>query len=190
MLARVRDIARGAALMSGTQVTDRIDSDIFEVLPNRPLSELLQQQLERVGPPSFDAAERDFARRTQADLVDAPPEPLAEDIVPLADQPWHMPASTDVGNVSWTVPTGGLNVASYTLGAPGHSWQVVACTGTSIGEKGMMVAARTLAGATLELLSDPRRVAAARADFEARVARQAKPVYTLPADQPAPVAIR
>lgn len=190
MLARVRDIARGAALMSGTQVTDRIDSDIFEVLPNRPLSELLQQQLERVGPPRFDAAERDFARRTQAGLADAPSAPLAEDVVPLADQPWHMPASTDVGNVSWTVPTGGLNVASYTLGAPGHSWQVVACTGTSIGEKGMMVAARTLAGATLELLTDPRRVAAARADFEARVARQAKPVYTLPADQPAPVAIR
>ena len=102
-----------------------------------------------------------------------------------------MPSTLKTSAVnSWTVPTGGLNVASYTYGAPGHSWQIAACTGMSIGEKGMLVAARTLAGAALELMSNPQLVKAARADFEARLEKTPKPVSTLPAGQAAPVAIR
>jgi len=190
ILQRVRDIAQGAALMSDTQVHERTDSDIFELLPNRPLSELLQRQLERVGAPRFDDGEHAFARRTQRGFADAPAAALFDSIVPLADRPWHMGASTDVGNVSWVVPTGGMNVASYTLGAPGHSWQVAACTGMSIGEKGMLVAARVLAGAALDLLQDPGLVAAARRDFEARLARSQEPASTLPAGQSPPAVIR
>ena len=190
ILDRVRDIARGAALMSGTKVTEHIDSDSFELLPNRPLSELLQRQLERVGAPRFDDSERDFANKTQKDLPEPPPAPLADGIEPLPAESFRLPASTDVGNVSWAVPTSGMTVASYTLGAPGHSWQIAACTGTSIGEKGMLVAARTLAGAALELLSDPSLVAAARRDFDARLAKNPHPASTLPPGQGPPVAIR
>jgi len=115
---------------------------------------------------------------------------LSTRIVPLTDQPWLIKASTDVGNVSWAVPTAGLNVACYTNGAPGHSWQIVACSGTSIGEKGMMVAARTLAGATLDLLSNPQIVADARRDFEQRRARTPVPTLVVPSGQPVPLAIR
>ena len=190
MLERVRNIAQGAALMTATTTHERIDSDAFELLPNEPLSKLLQRHLERIGPPQFDAAEREFAARTQVDLEETQARPLAEEVDPLPDTPWHIRASTDVGNVSWAVPTGGINVACYTWGAPGHSWQVVACTGMSIGEKGMLVAARTLAGATLELLASPALVVEARRDFEKRRAATPNPVSVLAPDQVTPVTIR
>lgn len=190
ILGRVRDIARGAALMSATTFAERLDSDLYEILPNRPLSELLQRHLERVGPPRFDEAEREFARRTQRELERAPDQPLADSIDPLPDQPGRVPASTDVGNVSWRVPTGGVRVACYTLGAPGHSWQIVACTGTTIGEKGMQVAARALAGATLDLLRDGELRAAARDDFDARRASATVPTSVLPEGQLVPQSIR
>jgi aminobenzoyl-glutamate utilization protein B len=183
---RVREIARGAALMTRTELEERIETDVFEILPNRPLAELLHRQLTRVGPPAFDAAEREFARLTQATLDDPPSEPLATGIEPLPDRPTVGPASSDVGNVSWAVPTGGINVATQTLGAPGHSWLIVACTGMSIGEKGMIVAARTLAGATLELLASPEILERARADFETRRANGKIPQSVLPADKMAP----
>ena len=189
ILDRVRNVARGAALMTDTTLTEKIDSDVFELLPNRPLSELIQHHLERIGPPAFDEIEKDFARRTQEALLDAPPEPLASTVDPLPEKPRHAPASTDVGNVSWRVPTGGLRVASYTLGAPGHSWQIVACTGTSIGEKGMIVAARTLAAVTIDLLIDGGVLDRARRDFEKRLGAGA-PSYVFPPSQRAPRAIR
>jgi aminobenzoyl-glutamate utilization protein B len=190
MLERVREIAQGAALMTRTEVSDRIDSDLFELLPNRPISEVLQEQLVRVGPPRFTDQERGFARKTQVDLRNPPPESLATLVEPLTDEAWHLKASTDVGNVSWAVPTSGINVATYTLGAPGHSWQIVACTGMSIGEKGMLVAAKALAGATLDLMARPDLLEHARADFETRRAQAEVPSYTLPEGQAAPTAIR
>ncbi|UCE02622.1 MAG: amidohydrolase [Candidatus Latescibacterota bacterium] len=190
MLERMREIADGATRMTRTTVEERIDADSFELLPNRPLSELLQRHLDRVGPPLFDERERAFARSTQVDLPDAPEEPLFTDVMPLPDRPWHIKASTDVGNVSWQVPTGGINVACYTNGAPGHSWQIVACTGMSIGEKGMIVAARTLAGAALELLADKTLLDDARRDFDARRGSSPVPRSVLPQDQEVPTAIR
>jgi aminobenzoyl-glutamate utilization protein B len=190
ILERLREIADGAARMTRTTVEERIDADSFELLPNRALSELLQRHLDRVGPPVFDEQERAFARSTQVDLPEAPEEPLFTDIMPLPDRPWHIKASTDVGNVSWHVPTGGINVACYTNGAPGHSWQIVACTGMSIGEKGMIVAARTLAAAALELLADKTLVESARRDFDARRTSSPVPQSVLPQDQEVPTAIR
>lgn len=190
IFARIRKIAQGAALMTGTTFEERIDSDLFETLPNLPLSELLQRGLERVGPAPFDAAEREFALRTQVDFREKPDEPLATSIEPLPAEPYRVPASTDVGNVSWRVPTSGIQVACYSKGAPGHTWQVVACTGMSIGEKGMLVAAKVLAAATLELVSNPDLVAAARADFEARTKSTPAPRSVLPAGQKPPAKIR
>ena len=190
MLERVREIADGAAKMTRTTVSEKLDSDLFELLPNRTLSEVLQRHLERVGPPHFADDEREFARRTQSDLVDAPKEPLSETVTALAEEPWLIASSTDVGNVSWRVPTGGINTACYTHGAPGHSWQIVACTGMSIGEKGMVVAARTLAGAALEIMSDGKLLEAARRDFEARREKSPQPQSVLPPDQQAPTSIR
>ena len=190
MLERLREIADGAAKMTRTTVSEKLDSELFELLPNRTLSEVLQRHLERVGPPHFADDEREFARRTQSDITDPPKEPLFETVMALAEEPWLLASSTDVANVSWRVPTGGIHTACYTHGAPGHSWQVVACTGMSIGEKGMFVAARTLAGAALELMSDGKLLDAARRDFETRREKSPQPQSVLPPDQPVPTSIR
>ncbi len=77
--------------------------------------------------------------------------------------------STDVADVSWVVPTAGVRAATYVPGTPGHSWQAVAATGSSIGAKGMMVAAKTLAFTAIDLFTDPALVAAAKAEHRQKV---------------------
>ena len=153
--ARIVDIARGAALMTGTEVSIVVEGDSHEVLPNRALAHLIDKNLQAVGPPRFDEEDRAFARETQKDLGSKPDRALFEDIDPVPEEPGQGTASTDQGDLSWHVPTGSLVVASYAFGAPGHSWQVAASTGMSIGEKAMDVAARTLATTGFDLLTQP-----------------------------------
>ena len=76
--------------------------------------------------------------------------------------------STDVGDVSWTVPTTGLRTATWVPGTAAHSWQAIAAGGTSIGEKGMIVAAKTLALSAIELFQSPNTIAQAKEEFERR----------------------
>jgi aminobenzoyl-glutamate utilization protein B len=165
VFGRIVDIARGAALMTGTEMTYVVDGDAHEVLPNRALSSLIHRNLEIVGPPRFDDAERAFARETQKDLATIPDAPLFEGIEAVPEEPEQRASSTDQGDLSWHVPTGSLVVASYAYGAPGHSWQVAASTGMSIGEKAMTVAAKTLAKTGLDLLVDPALLEEARRSF-------------------------
>jgi aminobenzoyl-glutamate utilization protein B len=186
----VNEIARAAAAMSRTELEAvQVDADMHEVLPNRTLSEILQRNLELVGAPRFTEEEKEFARKTQAGLPHAPEKALSEEIEPLPDQPGQDLASTDVGDISWYVPVGELSVASYTYGAPGHSWQIVACTGTSIGEKAMLVAAKTLAGTAVDLYASPELVRKAKADFDA-IRKPLEFVTLIPAGQKAPKSIR
>ncbi len=165
VFTRLVDIARGAALMSGTEMTYVVDGDAHEVLPNRALSHLIHENLVRVGPPAFDDEERAFARETQKDLASVPDRALFAGVEPVPEKPEQRASSTDQGDLSWHVPTGSLVVASYAFGAPGHSWQVAASTGTSIGEKAMTVAAKTLAATGLELLTKPALLEQARESF-------------------------
>src|SRR5262249_11677662 len=97
--------------------------------------------------------------------------------------------STDVGDVSWHVPTSGLSAACFALGSPGHSWQNVAAIGSPIGHKGMLVAGKVLALSAVDLLQDPRALKEARADFQERMKDR---TYTtrIPKGQAAPRAIR
>lgn len=193
LFARIEKIARGAALMTDTDLEIEVASDSHELVPNRPLSELIQRNLMLVGAPVFDDAEKSFARKTQEPLVAARGRsiemPLSEEIDPLPDEPDLIRASTDVGDVSWMVPTGGFRVACYTYGAPGHSWQIVACTGMSIGEKGLVVASRVMSASAIEILGDVDLLAAAKRDFAGR--REGIPYTSLiPKDQKAPLKIR
>ncbi len=186
----VNEIARAAAAMSRTELKAvQVDADMHEVLPNRTLSEILQRNLELVGAPRFTEDEKEFARKTQADLPRAPEKALSEEIEPLPDEPEQELASTDVGDISWFVPVGELSVASYSYGAPGHSWQIVACTGTSIGEKAMLVAAKSLAGTAVDLYASPELVRKAKADFEA-IRKPLDFVTLIPEGQKAPKSIR
>lgn len=186
----VREIAQGAATMTRTTLAEvRVEADMFEVLPNRTLSEVIHDNLVLVGPPRFTDEEKAFARRTQEPLGRRFDRALSEEIEPLPDEPWQGVASTDVGIISWFVPVGQLTAATYTFGAPGHSWQIVACTGTSIGEKGMMVAAKALAGAAVDLLQSPALVERARADFTT-IREPLTYVTLIPEGQKAPKTIR
>jgi aminobenzoyl-glutamate utilization protein B len=75
------------------------------------------------------------------------------------------PGSTDVGDVSYVVPTVGFSTATWVPGTPAHSWQAVACGGTEIGIKGMMVAAKTLTNMGIDLLNNPALIESAKKEF-------------------------
>jgi aminobenzoyl-glutamate utilization protein B len=168
MFEWVSEIARGAAMMTRTQVEITVDDDTYEVLPNRPLAEVMDRNLRLVGPPRFTDEEKAAAKKMQEPLRKNIEVPLSETIEPLPETPGQGLFSTDVGNVSWNVPHQGIEVATYPYRAPIHSWQVTACSGMSIGQKGMMVAAKTLAATAIDLFNNPSIVQAARKDFEAR----------------------
>jgi aminobenzoyl-glutamate utilization protein B len=187
--ARVLDIARGAALMTGTEMSYLVDSDAHEVLPNRALSEIVFDNLQVVGPPQFSDEERAFARETQSEFAERVDRALFEEIDPIPDSPEQGMASTDQGDLSWHVPSGGLTVAAYAFGAPGHSWQVVAATGMSIGDKAMTVAAKTLAATGYDLLTRPELLDLVRESFrEIRDPLEFRSL--LPQDARAPESIR
>ncbi len=183
-LAWIDKIAEGAAVMTQTTLSERqMDTDCHELVPNRPLAEALDRNLRLVGPPRFDEKEKAFAAEIRSTIVNVKEGPvLEEEILPLRLEPRRGGGSTDVGDVSWMVPTEQFVAATQANGCPGHSWQITACTGMSIGEKGGIVAAKALACTTLELLADPDLREKARADF---VERRGDAPYTLliPADQ-------
>jgi aminobenzoyl-glutamate utilization protein B len=185
------EIARAAAAMSRTRLIEtRVDADMHEVLPNRTLVELIHKNLLLVGPPTFDDREKAFARATQKDLKPLPALALAEGIEPLPPgRPEQGTHSTDVGDLTWFFPVGQLTAATYSFGAPGHSWQVVACTGMSIGEKGMMVAAKTIAATAVDLYRTPALIEKARADQKQMLAGL-KYTTLIPEGQKAPKSIR
>lgn len=164
---RVRRAAEGAALGTGTTVHYEQTGGVFSLLPNDTLGRVMQAQLEKVGGVAYDAAEQAFAARLQESLEDRPPLSSAAGLEPYrADR--HGTASTDVGDVSWNVPTVGLNVATWVPGTPAHSWQAVAASGSSIGLKGAVNAGKVLALTAVELFRSPELVARARAEFEQR----------------------
>ena len=190
--AWLRDIADGAAKMTRTTVSVQIDTDCHDIIPNEPLAALILANLERVGPPKFTPEEHTFARRLQ--------ESVTRDfgtVFKLAiDEEVHRKpkldagfGSTDVGDISWHVPTGGLRTACFAADSPGHSWQNVAAIGSTIGEKGIAYAAKVLACTTLDLLEDPKALAAAKQDFAERM-KDRKYVTLIPTGQKAPKSIR
>jgi aminobenzoyl-glutamate utilization protein B len=137
---------------------------VYAVLPNEPLARAMDANLRKVGGVRYDAAERAFAETLRKSLGDNPP-PLetAAEIRPVAF--YSSGGSTDVADVSWVVATGGLRTATWVPGTPSHSWQAIAAGGTTIGLKGMMVAAKTLAMTATDLMTSPKLVAEATAAY-------------------------
>jgi len=191
----VCDIAEAAAKMSRTKVSIHVDTDCHEIIPNQPLSVLLQRNMERVGPPQFTDADRKLARQLQeplrADFGLTETKPLMDVIDPLPDQPRTTSdgGSTDVGDISWMVPTSGFSTVCFAAGSPGHSWQNVAAIGSPIGHKGMIAAAKIMALSVVDLFQDPQLVEAAKKDFQMRM-KDLKYTTRIPKGQPPPKAIR
>ncbi len=189
----LQDIAKGAALMTRTKLTVQIDTDCHEIVPNAPLAEVITQNLQKIDAPKFTDEEILFARRLQQPLI----EQFGREFPLAIDDRVHQTSiesppskgSTDVGDVSWRVPTGGLRTACLASDSPGHSWQNVAAIGSSIGEKGILYAAKVLALTALDLLEDPKQTAAARADWQQRM-KDREYFSFIPDEQKAPRSIR
>ena len=164
---RVVKTAQGAALGTGTTVEHEVIHGIHSLLPNDVIGKLLDANLKSVGGVRYNAEERAFAEEIQATLGEgARSLETAETIEPYVLK--QAGGSTDVGDVSWVVPTAGIGTATWVPGTSAHSWQAVAAGGRSIGTKGMLVAAKTLAMTVVDLFQDPRLIDAARAEFEER----------------------
>jgi aminobenzoyl-glutamate utilization protein B len=166
LLARVRKLADGAAQMTETTATVTVQTGSWEMLNNDAGAKLLNANLLWLGPAVYTEQEQDFARRIQR-ATGVPATGMFTGVKPLDGQ---VPegGSTDVADVSWITPTLHVTVATSPLGAPWHAWPVVATGGMSIGHKGLLRAARTLAATMVDLYEQPESLAAVQAEFKAR----------------------
>lgn len=162
---RLTKIAAGAALGTGTTWDVEIIHGAYPLLPNHTLGHVLQASLERVGGVQYDASETAFAQKIHATLV-SPSRALGSERTVQRYAPEQHYGSTDVGDVSWAVPTAGFNTATWVPGTSAHSWQAAAAAGMSIGLKGMHNASKVLALTAARLYVDPVLVKGARAEFE------------------------
>ncbi|UYZ59661.1 amidohydrolase [Hymenobacter latericus] len=162
---RVVKAAEGAALGTGTTMEYEIIGGTHDLLLNETLAKALQQNLERVGGVQYTSQEQEFGRKIQASFgFPAPPLEAAAGIGPYTMHEGG--GSTDVGDVSYAVPTVGLEAATWVPGTAAHSWQAVACGGTEIGTKGMLVAAKTMTLTALDLFTNPALLSQAKEEFK------------------------
>lgn len=163
---RVTKAAEGAALGTGTTMDYEVIHGVYNLLPNQILSTNLFENLKTVGGVTYDKTEEDFAlkifpslNRKDVNISDAAL------VKPYADQSDEAFGSTDVGDISWLVPTAGISSATWVPGTAAHSWQAVAAGGMSIGHKGMMVAAKTMALTIMDCLVNPEMLKNAKLEL-------------------------
>ncbi len=180
---RLYDIARGAALMTGTRVEIEHLGGCYELLPNDVLFELTYKNMQEIEPPTYTEEERKFAKELQ-DTLD-PKMVAAEKIKYLGDSDNYIviyeglvdkgdlgkvsvSGSSDSGDVSWIMPMNLFLTASFPLGVPNHSWQATSAAGSSLGTKGMMYAASIFTGMIYDILNDTSIVEKAKEEFNER----------------------
>ncbi len=182
LIERVKKVAEGAALMTETKVEFQVISAVSNLLGNTPLEQSMYGALERLGPPPFDDADKKLAAQFQATMSDEdirsayrrvglPQQKgvsLCSQIVPLDAKGAPMMGSTDVGDVSWVVPTVQARGATYAIGTPGHSWQLTAQSKTPLAHKGMVHVAKVMAATAVDALSNKALIDRAKADYAAR----------------------
>ncbi|MEK7710334.1 MAG: amidohydrolase [Planctomycetota bacterium] len=161
---RVQDIAKGAALMAGVEYKLTLQGGDYEMLVNVSGERVLYDNLTWLGPIQYTPEEQEFAKAIQR-ATGKPEKGLNGSIKPLEGQ---IPegGSTDVGDVSWIVPTVHLSVTTAPDGTPWHSWPVVACGGMSIGHKGLVYAAKALSATMVDFFEDEATRKSIRAEFD------------------------
>ena len=165
---RIKEMAEGAAIMADVDYKISLISGIYEVLVNRRGGEIMQSNIELLGPIEYTEDEIAFGKRIQQETgkeqvgMDASINPL----LPTAEHPGG--GSTDVGDVSWNVANINLGVTTAPKGTPWHSWAVVACGGMSIGHKGMTYAAKAMGMTMVDLFENPKWVEQVKAEYKER----------------------
>ncbi len=167
---RLVKIAEGAALGTGTKMEYEVIGGVYELLPIDTLARVMRNNMVKVGGVNYTAEEISFGKKLQESFIGkSPPISQAATIEPYeeANPENRSGGSTDVADVSWVVPTVGFRAATWIPGTPSHSWQAVACGGTEIGTKGMMVAAKTLALTGIDLFTQPKIIEKAKVEWQA-----------------------
>jgi len=161
---RVVKAAEGAAMGTGTKMEYEVIHGIYNLMPNETLAKVMYKNLADVGGVSYTEEEKTFAHEIIASYTGKQQPEDALKIMPYTgvDRPR---GSTDVGDISWVVPTVGMAAATWVPGTSAHSWQAVAAGGMSIGVKGMLVAAKTLAITGIELMQDSKTLATAKEEL-------------------------
>ncbi len=181
---RVVEMAEGAAILANVDYKVSLISGIYEVLVNRKGGELMQKNLELLGPIKYTDEEVKFAKEIQASTgkpqlgLDSSIKPLRETL----ENPGG--GSTDVGDVSWNVPNINLGVTTAPIDTPWHSWAVVACGGMSIGHKGTVYAAKAMAITMSDLYRNEKLIKDITQEYEERKGDE---VYEAMIDGPAPI---
>ncbi|AQV94014.1 amidohydrolase [Cupriavidus necator] len=197
LFERIKNVARGAALMTDCQLEVVFDKACSNLMENTVLNLLMHKHLQALGAPAFNPEEIALASEFQKQTLTAEdiesasrslgqawrdPKPLFDRIEPYeSGQEVSICGSTDVGDVSWVTPTAQCFTACYAFGTPFHSWQLVSQGKSTLAHRGMLLAAKTLAASAIELLGSPETLARARAELLER--RGGKPyVCPIPAD--------
>lgn len=161
---RIERAAKGAAMGTDTRVEVEVTGGVYDLLGNETLAKVIDANLRIVGGYTYTPEEKEFAAKIQKTFTTESPTLESTNIIqPL--RTYDGSASTDVGDVSWTVPTVGLSAATWVPGTAAHSWQAVAAGGTTIGSKGMMIAAKTMALAAIDLYTTPVTIEEAWKEF-------------------------
>jgi len=179
---RLFKIAEGAALMTETMVEYQVISGCYEMLPNDILHNLTYENMVEIGIPEYTREEIEFAKALQETLDQKSVENEIRKVVSSNENkksyihhsiidkndPVSLTSSSDSGDVSWIMPMNLLLTACWPLGVAAHSWQATASSGSSMGMKGMMYAAKVLTGVTYDLLNNPNLVDNAKTEFQNR----------------------
>lgn len=165
---RIVKAAEGAAMGTGTTTDYEMIGGTHELLPNLTLQKVMYDNLTKIGGVVYNPEEQDFANAIALSLGQEKADVKAAASVKPYLTEARPSGSTDVGDVSFTVPTVGMSAATWVPGTPAHSWQAVAAGGTSIGNKGMMVAAKTLTLTGIDLFKDPALIEKAKAELQQR----------------------
>jgi aminobenzoyl-glutamate utilization protein B len=160
--------AEGAAKGTETQVEYEVIHGVYPVLPNETIHQIIYKNLQEVGGVIYNDEELSFAEKIQATLPKGG-RPIASAATIQPYKKTHFYSSTDVGDISWKMPTADLNTATWVPGTSAHSWQAVAAGGTGIGEKGMVNAAKVMALTAVDLMLSPKLIERAKQEFQESV---------------------
>jgi aminobenzoyl-glutamate utilization protein B len=164
---RIVDAAKGAALGTGTTMDFEITGSVWNVLPNETLSVVMHKNLDRVGGFAYTKEEAAFAEEIRKTLTEPPTVAIgSQETIQPSRNGEVASSSTDLADVSWNVPTVSMTAATFVPGVPPHTWQATACAGGTIGQKGMIVAAKAMALTTVDLLTDASLIHKAKAEFD------------------------
>lgn len=174
--------AKAGALATETELEIAYQGGVLEILPNDTLSRVTLANLRELNDLKFAPEEIRFSEALSQTLLKPKPVSSIEEV--LDRKGTISKGSTDVGDVSWVVPTTGFSTVCWVPGTPGHSWQAVAAGGTTIGRKGMLLAAKVLAATGWDLYSDPETLAAAQAELAGRLAETPYQTLLKPGQKP------